>query len=225
MVSSGAIAAGMAPLGFSKRPTTSQQSRPRPASGRWRWSMPGVRPSGATSAPWGRCCSPLTTSRAGSTHQRSAHPRSAAGITRGGDRQRERHGRNNEIRFGDNDRLSAWWLTWSGPTRWSYCRNRRSVRGDPRKGSAAADSGGQWSRGSSRCHGWAWQPGYRRHGVEVLRCLFGRRFRCTGTAGGCFRRGCGAPRMRRWAQCSPRALPGCRRADSGWGMRPNRRGR
>lgn len=56
LVSSGAIAAGLAPLGLPRRPVTSRPSRRRLASGSCTSPAPTSTRSPATTARWVRCC-------------------------------------------------------------------------------------------------------------------------------------------------------------------------
>src|SRR6185312_12958777 len=58
LVSSGAIAAGLAPLGLATWPPL----RPRRASANCASCRPTPTRSPGTASPWGRCCSPPTTS-------------------------------------------------------------------------------------------------------------------------------------------------------------------
>lgn len=56
IVSSGAIAAGMVPLGLTKRPTDLATKQAAASAGQVALIGAWVRPSRVMSAPWARCC-------------------------------------------------------------------------------------------------------------------------------------------------------------------------
>ncbi|GMA40076.1 hypothetical protein GCM10025883_21210 [Mobilicoccus caccae] len=65
LVSSGAIAAGIVPLGYTTRPRDLATQQAAASVGQGLSSPPTRGPSGRTGSPWGRCCSRSTTSSGG----------------------------------------------------------------------------------------------------------------------------------------------------------------
>ncbi len=56
LVSSGAIAAGLAPLGLRRRPRDLATQQAAASVGSWHWGTPTPNPGPGMAAPSGRCC-------------------------------------------------------------------------------------------------------------------------------------------------------------------------
>ena len=224
IVSSGAIAAGIEPLGLSSRPKDLATKQAAASVGQvalvncWSAAFARYRPHGrAGAADRARYLD------AGSAHQRPAHAGPAAGPARGGDRQRERHGghqrdpvRRQRPAFGAGGspgrrRRAGAAVRHRRPLRLRSPKDRRSPvhsRGRPARriwtvwspARAATWAPAEWCR---RCRRRCWPP------TPAYRCCWPPR---------------PTPRPRsptpRSARCSPPGPFACRPAGSGCAMPP-----
>ena len=109
LVSSGAIAAGLAPLGLTRRPARPRRpSRRRRRSARGCWCTATPRSSPGTASSPARCCSPSTTSPGARTTATPTGPSPSCSSSACCPIVNENDTvATTEIRFGDNDRLAA----------------------------------------------------------------------------------------------------------------------
>ena len=109
LVSSGAIAAGLAPLGLSRRPRDLATQQAAASVGQGAAGARATPPaSPATASPSGRCCSPPTTSPAARTTATPSAPCTGCSSSASLPIVNENDTvATDEIRFGDNDRLAA----------------------------------------------------------------------------------------------------------------------
>ena len=221
IVSSGAIAAGIEPLGLSRRPTDLATKQAAASVGQ----VALVNSWSAAFAPYGRTVGQVLLS-AHDISMRVQHNNAQRTL----DRLRALHAvaivnendtvATNEIRFGDNDRLSALVAHLVGRGRiGAAVGHRRSLRRGSPKSARCARLSPKWPGRliwmvwwPDRAATWApagWRRRCRRHywpPTQVCRCCWPPPL---------------TPRPRwltpRWARCSPRGPTGCRRGGSGCG--------
>ncbi len=228
IVSSGAIAAGIEPLRLTKRPADLATKQAAASVGQ----VALVNSWSAAFARYHRTVGQVLLT-AHDISMRAQHTNAQRTL----DRLRGLHAvaivnendtvATNEIRFGDNDRLSALVAHLVGADALVLLSDIDGLYdADPRKGNAHVHLRGRRPRRSGRCGGGPRRPSrHRRDGVEAVVGAAGRRRGGAGAAGR--GRRCRPPRWptRRSARCSRRGPNGCRRAGSGFGTPPNRRAR
>ena len=227
IVSSGAIAAGIEPLGLSRRPTDLATKQAAASVGQ----VALVNAWSAAFARYGRTVGQVLLT-AHDISMRVQHTNAQRTL----DRLRALHAvaivnendtvATNEIRFGDNDRLSALVAHLVGADALVLLSDIDGLYdSDPRKGQRALHPRGAVARRPRRCD--------RRARAAISAPAGWRRScrrRCWPPTPGCR---CCWPRpptpprrwpTRRWARCSRRGPSGCRRAGSGCATPPSRPG-
>ena len=229
IVSSGAIAAGIEPLRLTKRPADLATKQAAASVGQ----VALVNAWSAAFARYDRTVGQVLLT-AHDISMRVQHTNAQRTL----DRLRALHAvaivnendtvATNEIRFGDNDRLSALVAHLVGADALVLLSDVDGLYdSDPRpKRRRTLHLRGGRSRRSRRSGRRPGQPpGHRRDGVEAVVGAAGRRRRRTGAAGRGFGRVDRAGRRVGRARCSRHAPNACRRAGSGSATPPSRRGR
>ena len=229
IVSSGAIAAGIEPLGLSKRPTDLATKQAAASVGQ----VALVNAWSAAFARYHRTVGQVLLT-AHDISMRVQHTNAQRTL----DRLRALHAvaivnendtvATNEIRFGDNDRLSALVAHLVGADALVLlCDIDGLYDSDPRKSAKRAlHLRGRRAGRSGRRGRRAEQPsGHRRDGIQAVLGAAGRRRRRAGAAGGRGRRRGGAGRRVGRHGVRRRGPIACRRAGSGCATPPSRRAR